>query len=86
MVGQVQVGAVEVVGQERAAGAAFLPAFAEHEVVDQQLAAAGEQVAEVQAALGAFEAVVLFDPYPGQGAAGFAQFIALVGQGLFMQQ
>ncbi|MNH28546.1 hypothetical protein D3C79_887220 [compost metagenome] len=81
-----QVGAVEVVGQERAAAAAFAPALGEHEVVDQQLAAAGEQVGQAQVPMRAFEAVGLLDPYPGQGAAGPAEFVTLMGQGLFMQQ
>ncbi|MOA04371.1 hypothetical protein D3C78_1239200 [compost metagenome] len=86
VVGQVQVGAIEVVGQERAAAAAFAPALVEHEVIDQQLTAAGEQVGEAQVPMRAFEAVGLLDPYPGQGAAGPAEFVTLMGQGLFMQQ
>ena len=43
---QVHVHAVDVVGHERAARAALLPARAEHEVLHQQLAAAFEQVGE----------------------------------------
>ncbi|MNE84102.1 hypothetical protein D3C80_1809730 [compost metagenome] len=80
-----QVGAVEVVGQERAAAAAFVPAVGEHEVVHQQLAATGEQVSQAHSALRAFKTEVLIDPDPGQGAAGLAQLVALVGQGFFVQ-
>ncbi|MNN68399.1 hypothetical protein D3C81_1841060 [compost metagenome] len=82
---QVQVGAVEMVGEERAAGAAFAPSFGEHEVVDQQLTAPGEQVGEAQLAVRAVKTVGLFQLDPGQGAAGGGQFVALVGEGLFMQ-
>ncbi|MNN38119.1 hypothetical protein D3C81_1521000 [compost metagenome] len=64
MVGQVQVGAVEVVGQERAPRATFGPTVDKHEVVDRQLAASGKQVGQVQGALGAFEYIVLLDLDP----------------------
>ncbi|MNC68551.1 hypothetical protein D3C75_1191590 [compost metagenome] len=85
MVHQVQVGAVEMVGEKRAAWATFAPAFGEHEVVDQQLAAPGEQVGEAQLAVRALKTVGLFQLDPGQGAAGGGQLVALVGEGLFMQ-
>jgi len=46
------------VGEERAALAAFLPARIEHEVIDDELPAAVEEIAEGYAALGADEDVV----------------------------
>ncbi|MCY1452879.1 hypothetical protein D9M71_698360 [compost metagenome] len=69
MVRQMLVGPVDVVGQERATGAAFVPAVGEHEVVNDQLAAATEQVGEFQFSVESLEVVVLVDFYPGQGAA-----------------
>ena len=41
---QVRKGAVDMVGHERAARAALLPIRSEHEVVDNQLAASGEEI------------------------------------------
>ena len=66
---QVHVRAVDVVGHERAALAALLPAGREHEVLDQQLAAAVEQVGERAPAVGRVEDVVLVDTHPRQRAA-----------------
>jgi len=86
VVGQVLVGAVDVVGQEGAALAAFGPAGAEHEVVDDQLAATAEQVGEAEFAVGALEAVGFFYFYPGQGAAFGAEFVSFAGEGFFMGQ
>src|SRR5690606_12324954 len=86
VVRQVQVGAVEVVGEERAAVAAFLPAGAVHEVVDDQLAVAAEQLGERLAAVGAVELIGLVDPDPGQRTALGAELVALAGEGLFPQQ
>ena len=43
---QVDNGAVEMVGEIRAAGAAFLPARAKHEMVDDELALAIEELGE----------------------------------------
>ena len=86
VVGQVLVGAVDVVGEEGAALAAFGPAGAEHEVVDDQLAAAAEQVGQAQFAVGALEAVGFVDFYPGQGAAFGAEFVPFAGEGFFVGQ
>jgi hypothetical protein len=61
--------AVGVVGHERAARAALLPAGAEHEVLDEELAPAGEQRGERARAVRGVEDVVLLDPLPRQGAA-----------------
>ena len=48
-------------------------------MVDDQLAAAGEEIGERFGAVRAFENVVLFDSYPGQFAALAAQFVAACG-------
>lgn len=86
VVSQVQVGAVDVVGQERTTGAARVPAFGEHEVIDDQLAVVAEQVDQFQIAVWALEAVVLVDLHPGQGAAFGAEFVAFFGEGFFVGQ
>jgi len=63
---QMRQRAVEVVGQERAAGAALVPVRSEHEVIDDQLAAAVEQVCERAAARRRGERVALVEPRPRQ--------------------
>src|SRR3546814_9102625 len=52
---------VDVVGLEGAAGAALLPAGAEHEVLHEELAAPGEEIAQRNRPLGPLEDVVLLD-------------------------
>ena len=42
--GEVDVGAVEMIGEEGATRTAFLPVRAEHEMVDDELASAVEQL------------------------------------------
>jgi len=42
--------AVEMIGQERTARAAFFPVGAEHEVIDDQLALAAEQIGQRRSA------------------------------------
>ncbi len=83
---QVHVHAVGVVGHERAARAALLPARPEHEVLHQQLAAALEQVGERARALGRVEDVVLLDAHPGQRAALAGDLVAQAGQFLLARQ
>src|SRR5579883_334674 len=74
---------IEVVGQKRAALAAFLPIGAEHEVIDDELAPAGEQIREGFGAVRAFENVLLFDAFPGQLAALPVELIAAARELLF---
>src|SRR6185437_12288003 len=57
---------IEVVGPERAALAADIVLRGEHEVVDDQLAAAVEEVGQRFVAVGAVEDVVVLDRFPGQ--------------------
>src|SRR4029079_11734820 len=71
---------VEVVGPERAALAAGLPVRGEHEVVDDELGLAVEQVGEGRRAARALELVALGDLDPGQRAAGGAELVALAGE------
>src|SRR6516225_2013358 len=75
--------AVEMVGQIRATRAAGLPARAQHEVIDDQLALAAEQFRERLLALRRTENVVLFHFLPWQFAAFAAERIAGAGKGLF---
>jgi len=63
---EVRQRAVEMIGQERAAWAARRPARAEHEMIDDELAAAGEQVGQGPAPMRRIERVALLDPHPRQ--------------------
>src|SRR5581483_10899144 len=83
---QVHSDAVVVVGPERAAGTALPPVRPEHEVIDEQLARAGEQVRKGLFALGSLENVVLVDPHPRQGAPLRAQPVALPCELLLLDQ
>jgi hypothetical protein len=56
---------VEVVGPERADATAGLVLRVEHEVVDEELAAAVEQLGQRLLAVGAVEHVFLLDALPG---------------------
>src|SRR4051794_19915966 len=58
--------AFDIVGPERTADAAFIPARAEHEVVDDQLAAAAEQAGQRLFAVRSIEQVILLYFDPGQ--------------------
>ena len=75
-----------VVEFERAADAAFRPVRAEHEVLDDELAAPVEQVGERLLAVRAVEHVVLLDLDPGQRATFGAQLVAQAGEFLFLAQ
>ncbi|MNT14070.1 hypothetical protein D3C72_1490610 [compost metagenome] len=83
---EVLVGAVDMVGEEGAARAPLLPAGAEHEMVDDQGAAAIEQVGQALAPARPFEVVRRVDAHPGQRAALGAEPVALAGEGLLLAQ
>ena len=83
---EVRQHAVDAVAEERAADAAFAPAGAEHEVVDDQLAAAVEEVGERLAAVRAVEDILLLDSLPRQFAALSGEGFALPGEGFFLAQ
>src|SRR5579862_836303 len=62
-------GAVKVIGDKRAAKAGGVPVRREHQVVDEQLAAAFEKFSQSFSAGGRIVVIVLFDFDPGQCAA-----------------
>jgi hypothetical protein len=68
-------GGVNVVRPERATDATFLPVRTEHEVLDDQLTAAGEQFAEGFLSVRPIENVRLLDSHPRQFAALPGKFI-----------
>jgi hypothetical protein len=76
--------AVEVIGEQRAARAALLPVRAEHEVIDDQLALAAEQIGERLLAVRGVEHVVLVDLLPRQLAPFAAQRITRARERLFV--
>jgi len=76
----------DVVVMERAADAPFLPAGAEHEMFDDQLAAPFEQVGEGFTAVRPVKHIRLVDPDPRQGADLSGQFVVLAGVCLLFQQ
>ena len=75
-----------VIEFERAADAAFRPVGAEHEVLDDKLAASVEQVGEGDLAVRSVEHVVLLHLDPGQRATLGAQLVAQPGEFLFLAQ
>jgi hypothetical protein len=84
--GQMQVRPVEVIGEERAAGASRLPAGLEHEVIGDELAAPVEQLGQGLAAALGLEHVVLVDPHPRQGAPRRGDLVAPAHMRLFLRQ
>ena len=77
---------VEMVGEERAARTSFFPSRTQHEVIDDQLAAAVEQVGQRYFAVRAVEDVLLLYPLPRHLAALTAQLIAQPRELLFLSQ
>ncbi len=75
---------VDVVGDERAAAAHMVRARRQHKMIDGELAAAAEQVAERAVTLGPFEDIGLFDPDPGQLPALGAERVQFVGHGALL--
>ena len=80
MVGEVDDGAVEAVGDCRAGRASCLVVGSEHEVVDEQLRASSEQIGERRGALVGVEDVVIVDAYPWEILSLPCQFVAAPGQ------
>src|SRR5687767_6393292 len=66
MVGQVNHGAVEAVGNRRTGRTAGRVVRPEHEVIDEKLRATAEEVCERGAPVVGLEAVLLLDRYPWQ--------------------
>src|SRR5262245_54948976 len=72
-----------MIAKEGTAPAAFLPARTQHEMVDDQLAAAIEKVPKSQVAVWAIKEILLIDPHPWQFAPLPAQSVALPGELFF---
>src|SRR5258708_1826759 len=75
-----------MIGEQRTTGAALNPVRTEHEVVDEQLAAAGEEIGERFFPVRAVENVGLLDFFPGKFAALLAEFVAESCELLFLFQ
>jgi len=73
-----------MIRKERTARATFDPVGAEHKVVDEQLAAAGEEIGERFFSGWPVENILLLDSFPGEFAALFAKFVAQARQLLFL--
>src|SRR5881394_2390867 len=80
MVGKMGCGPVEAVGDRRAGRAPGLVIGPEHEVVDEQLRAALEQLGEARLAAVGVEPIILLDPDPRQRLALLGNRVALVRQ------
>src|SRR6266436_1270343 len=69
--------AVDLIAEQRTAGASLLPFGTEHEMIDDELTASVEQIAERHRAVDAFEDIVLLDLDPGERAPLLRQAVAL---------
>ena len=77
-------GVPDLVDDHRAALAARLLVGAEHEVVEQELAAPVEKIDQPRLAVRALEDVVLLDPQPGQTAPLGGERVVLAGERLLL--
>jgi hypothetical protein len=77
---------VQAVGDRGVDGVSGLIAGAEHEVVDQQLGAAVEELGQGPGSILGVEAVLLVDPDPGQLAALTGQLVTYPGVCLLAHQ
>jgi len=69
--------AVDLIRQQRTAGAALHPVETKHEVIDDKLTASVEQLRECHRTVDAFEDIVLLDFDPGQCTALLRQAVPL---------
>src|SRR5713226_209747 len=86
MVGQVQIGAVDMIGEEGTSYASCFEPWREHEVIDDELAASVEKLRESLAAVRSVEGVLLVNLHPRHRAALGVQLIELMGEFLFFRQ
>ena len=86
MVGEMDVDAVEPIRDQRAGGAAGTEIRPKHEVIDQKLGTAGEQVLQFRGPGLGDEAIGLVDLDPRQGLALPGDRVALPRQGLLRGQ
>src|SRR5664279_6285673 len=77
---------IDMIGDERAAGAHMVRSRRQHEMIDGELAAAAKQVTERAFTLGRFEDIGLLDPDPGQLPALGAERIKFVSDGALFGQ
>src|SRR5215471_4301533 len=83
---QVNDRAVEMIGKERTTWASCFPAGTEHEVINDQLAFAAEQVAQRSFAGWRVEHVVLLDFLPWQFTALAGELVAGAAKGLLLSE
>ncbi len=81
---EVLASGVEVIGQQRAPRADVVRIRREHVVIDEELAAAGEQLRQGLRPVAGLEDILFLDLHPGQGAAFGAHLIQHAGGGLFL--
>ena len=79
-------GAIDVIGEERATGAACAPARAKHKVIDNELASAIEQLSQILLALGSVKDIILLNFHPRQSQTFCIDFVAEMRKFLFFQQ
>jgi hypothetical protein len=72
--------AIVPIGNGRTRRTPRLVIRSEHEVIDQELCAAGEQVRERRRTLLCFEPIILVDAHPGQRLALARQLVAAAGE------
>src|SRR5262249_42909958 len=82
--GKVYVRSIVVVGPERAARTTLLPVRPQHEVIDEKLTLAAEQVGEGEFSFGPFKDITLVDPHPGQLAPLARKVVAQSGECLLL--
>src|SRR4051812_13696317 len=78
--GEMNVDSLQIVSPERTAFAALVPVGAKHEMVDDQLRTAAEQVRQRCLAGGRFEGVRFFDFDPGQSTPLSTELVTQVGE------
>src|SRR5262249_1290130 len=83
---QVNDRAVQMIGKERTTWASCFPAGAEHEVINDQLAFATEQVAQRSFAVRCVEHVVLLNFLPWQFTALAGELVAGAAKGLLLSE
>src|SRR4029077_13124867 len=83
---EMPVGAIEMIRQVRTALATLLPAWAEHEMIDNQLAATVEEIGQRFFAIRSVENIRLADVSPWQFASMPAHFVAQPSQFLLASE
>lgn len=84
--GKVQIGTVEMIGEERATFTARFPTRAEHKVIDDQLTATAEKFREAFEALGGIKFISPIYADPGELASLRTEFVVESGKLLFFRE